>query len=466
MRIPVLSTILALLSGVGAVLAQAPLPAGPASPPSPPTTTIVPGSAPVYPVVVGDAVPEINGDGSELGLTPEDYAPSSSNLVYANVEYLLWRLPNAPLPPTQLMVPFTISSLPEFNSTVAFPDGESFQLGGRSGARFTAGFWLDPSHTCAFEASYFQLERRQNSVISNQVATLPINLTVIQNIQQALATIPPILQIIQVPADVTLPGQLTVVANASHRSADIWGGEVNARSTRCYFGGVCYDLLAGFRMINFEETLAFNETIRLQVGDPVIYQTNGPVSLNNLPVIPLPVRNLRDLVVLTTADMVATRNRYYGAQVGGSFEWWFAERFFLEGQGKLGAGGMVQTVFFEGYTTSTTQAGGTVTVPGGLLSPFTGPFANSRTKYVIVPEFEFKLGFQITPWLRSTIGYNFMWISSVVRPGSQIGLAQNSATVVVSPDAQNSITTIQPTFRYQDTAVYMQGLTAGLEFRY
>lgn len=377
---------------------------------------------------------------------------------YGSAEYILWKIKDQALPPSQLSSPFTVTGISSFQSNLTFPNGVGVDYGGRSGGRFTAGYYVHPDEILGFEATYFQLENANTNIFANQVANLPTNVTVIQNI-----TMPSTVQttISQVPLNVTLPGQLTVLANGAAGPRNFWGAEINARSTRCYYGGVKFDVIGGFRYLEFGEGFSLNESIRLQVANPINLSGPGPIPPNPLPPIPPPITGLRDLFTIRTSDTITTRNQFYGGQVGGSFDWAFTERLALTGWGKIGAGAMIQTINIVGNTVG---ANGAI-VPGGILTPANGFINNSTTRYAIVPEFNFALAYAWTSHIRTTIGYNLLYLTTVARPGDQIGFSSSSTTINIS--GQPVQTTVnQPAFNYRNTDIWAQGLTAGFEFRY
>ena len=188
--------------------------------------------------------------------------------------------------------------------------------------------------------------------------------------------------ITQTPLNITLPGQLTTTVTGATGPSNFWGAEINARSTRCFIGGASFDLIGGFRYLDFEENFTLLENINLQVANPINLSGPGPIPPNPLPPIPQPVTGLRSLATITTVDSITTRNQFYGAQVGASTEWWLAPRFVVSGWGKVGTGAMVQTIRIVGNT-ATTAAAGIVpppVTPGGILTPSVGFVDASRTR--------------------------------------------------------------------------------------
>lgn len=474
MRIRLICSMVALLAGMGTALAQGPSsPAGtaPGSPVKIPAAS--PDTAPrVMPGVDGGTLPGTdpaidNGMATEPGFAPggvagRGYDPTRA---FGSFEYLLWKLKDAPTPPTQLTLPFTATGLNQEQTTIGLP-GASIDYGGRSGGRITLGYWFDTEHTCGLEASYFQFERRDGSILTAQQANLNLNVTIIQNIPVTTITAAgPVVTIQQTPINVALPSTLTVAASGAAGPTDFWGGEINARSTRCYFGGLSIDLIGGFRFLTLAEEFLLNETITLQTANSNTLFVNGPITSNaGIPAIPPAVTGLQ--VVSNTASLnnISTRNTFYGAQAGASWDWRVFDRLSFQGWGKIGVGAMVESFSITSTTTTTSGALGTTTVPGGIL-PVTGFLDQGRTRYAVIPEFNLTLAYRLCDRVKATLGYNFLYMSSVLRPGDQIAF-NNSSTQINIAGTQNSVATVQPAFSIKDTDFWAQGLTVGLAFQY
>lgn len=475
MRIGILSSMMALLAGAGAALGQAPeTPSGlkpaaatdstamaPAVPGSLPQT-LAPAPAPgcVAPAVQGPCDPGVN-----YGQTPglPEFGPGfgpcpMGNCLYGSAEYLLWKIKDAPLPPNQLTVPYSVSGLTQFQSNFTFAEGVGVEYGGRSGGRFTLGGWVHPDQLLGLEATYFQFERSNNNFGGTQVVDLPVNFSVMNlNIATAMTI---------AMQNFTLPAQLRVSALGSTGPSDFWGTEINARSTRCFIGGMSIDLIGGFRYLNFTENFTLLESIRLDAFNSVNLSGPLPIPPNPPIQVPQPVTGQRNLAEIRTFDNITTRNQFYGAQVGLTSEWWLAPRFVVSGWGKVATGAMVETIRIVGNTTTVGSAG--IAPPpggGGLLTPGTGFVDSSRTRYAVIPEFSFSIGYQITSHIRANIGYDFLYVSTIARPGDQIGFSATNTTIAINGQP-TTVQANQPTFSYTDTDLWAQGLTAGFSIRY
>lgn len=455
MRIGFLSSAMALLTGMSTALGQAP--ATPPSDPAPRTAPVQADSPPPGSVPEGGEPDFPVSNGREgIGNAVLD------NRYYGTAEYLLWKFKDAPQPVLQLTLPLTQSGFDNFQNNVVLP-GTAIQYGGRSGARFTLGAWLDADHDCAIEGSFFIFDQKQESFNVNQVANPTITITVQQNVVTTFPGPPVTVTQEQIPIDIILPGQLTVNTIGRAGPTQFLGGEINARSNHCIFGGMMWDLLAGVRYLNLEENFSVNETINLTLSNPSTIFVNGLVPPGFVPTIP----PLVGTSVFTTAsnNQISTRNNFFGAQVGTSFEWWLSPRVLFTGWGKLGVGGMLETIRLDSVT-STVSGSGVTTGPGGLIGPVLGNVNQSHVRYAVIPEFNINFGYQWTRNIRTLIGYNFLYVTTVARPGDQISFSSSSTQFTIAGTQSSSGNVLQPNFNYKDTDFYVQGLTTGIEFRW
>jgi len=93
----------------------------------------------------------------------------------------------------------------------------------------------------------------------------------------------------------------------------------------------------------------------------------------------------------------------------------------------------------------------TPTLGSGILTRASNIGHHWRDHFAYIPEVDVKIGYQITPNVLATLGYNFTFLSSVVRPGTVINPAVGGA---------------EPTFAYNATSLWMQAATAGFQIRY
>jgi hypothetical protein len=114
----------------------------------------------------------------------------------------------------------------------------------------------------------------------------------------------------------------------------------------------------------------------------------------------------------------------------------------------------------------------TPTVPGGLLALNSNIGNYSHNRLTFVPEIGLTLGYDITPRLQVTMGYNFMYWSNVLRPGDQIDTTLDLTRVpilndpTVFPPAANvrPATAIRPTPQLRGSDLWIQGMSWGLKY--
>jgi hypothetical protein len=402
--------------------------------------------------------------------------------VWGYADFLAWKLSNAPLPPLTSMLPVgvvevttnNVGSIPptinnfamvSILSNPVLAEGNTISADAQLGARFTAGVWFDPAEPFGVEASGFFIGTHTVAFHNSTGNTaLPID--------QFLLTFPFNSNIfIATPGTTTAPQSQTFptfvvrqsVANlAGTSSTGIWGAEANIRWTWDNdagdpFIGKLIDGMIGVRYVDFHENLQVANQVQLFLP-PGFQDTNGlGLPLNtNFPT------NLNE----TTADAIHTRNQFVGGQFGIDYELYIA-RFFADVRGIAALGVMHESVDVFGAT----QVMGALTPaqtavnPGGLLSSALDQGNHNRDRIAVVPEVNVKLGYQFFRNLRIYVGYDFLYLSSVLRPGDQTGISTTALQATVAGMPQQ-FTFSQPTFRYKATDLVVNGFTFGIEFRY
>jgi hypothetical protein len=88
----------------------------------------------------------------------------------------------------------------------------------------------------------------------------------------------------------------------------------------------------------------------------------------------------------------------------------------------------------------------------------------SRDRFAVVPEASATLGYQLARGLRMTVGYTFIFLSRVARPGDQIDLALNPN--LFPPEEDPFSGPLRPAFPFRDSRFWAQGISFGLEYRW
>jgi hypothetical protein len=119
------------------------------------------------------------------------------------------------------------------------------------------------------------------------------------------------------------------------------------------------------------------------------------------------------------SDRVRTRNQFFGGQVGGEAEYRLGPGFVNLGT-KVGFGPVHQVTEVTGQTTGPGGSGG----PGGFLAVGAIPAGNiGRTvtnRFSVLSDTYGSVGVYVTRRVRLGVGYEFLYLTSVARPGRQV----------------------------------------------
>ena len=203
------------------------------------------------------------------------------------------------------------------------------------------------------------------------------------------------------------------------------------------------DLLGGFRWLRLHETYTIT--------------TSSPF----VPPLPQDIWN--------TTDKFDAFNNFYGAQLGvrARYDW---GRFFASGAVKFAMGAMVQTVDISGslVTNDFNGFGQPQTFPGGYFALPTNIGSHTRNVFAVLPEVGLNIGYQITSWAAVFVGYTFLYTNNVVRPGNQINRSINptQSPAITEDPAPQLLGSAQPSFRFNSSSFWAQGINVGLSFRF
>ena len=194
-------------------------------------------------------------------------------------------------------------------------------------------------------------------------------------------------------------------------------------------------------------------------------------------------------------DFFQTHNRFWGGQLGARGEYGWG-RFSISVDGQVALGTMEQSVSIDGFsvgqinalnaaTTPFLLAGiplvgnyappgaivstpisnvGTVVAPGGVYAQPTNMGHYTRSAFAVVPEGIVKLNYRFTDRLTGSVGYTFLWMSTVARPGEQVNPVVNPGLLQFP---QNPAGVAQPAlFGIQTSSYWVQGMTMGVELKF
>jgi len=297
--------------------------------------------------------------------------------------------------------------------------------GTAGGARFFAGGWFNMDHTIGVDGSLFILGQQSagfsvidrsgsgNLVINEPVTGVPF--------------------ITQVSAPGLESGSVVVGARG-----DFGGGDINLLCNLYRGNGFTVNLLGGYRYLQLDETL--NITANSNMFVTTTYTDN----FGNVLVTAPPGSTV------TVIDQFKTRSQFNGGQLGAQFQYVW-QRLSFSGTAKLAIGDTHEVVTINGNTTVFPVNAAPVPLTGGNYATLqVGRYSTDR--FALAPECLLNVGYQLTPCIRTQIGYDFLYLSSVARPGNQIDNSYDGVTHPLVPMASSSF--------------WAQGLTLSLQLSF
>lgn len=366
---------------------------------------------------------------------------------YANLDALGWWVKGDSLPALVTSAPAgtpqdVAGVLGDPNTTVLFGN-QNVNTGLRWGGRAIGGVWLDNYQTFAIEGGYYGLTTQTTTFEANSdfdadpgsaiLARPFFNTNPLVNAQSAQLVAFPNFTTIFPPAVFNLNGTIDIQEESFIQSA--MAGIRYAIGPYNSPGRVF--LLAGYRFFELQESLAI-ATSRQTVLEPFPPDA--------------------DFILQT--DSFQTTNIFNGGEIGAGVEL-KRNRWSLGAESRLAMGNMNQKVVISGMTAAVydTFAAGFL---GGLLAQPTNMGTFTQNKFALIPSVDVKLGYQAFPCLRLTVGYNFTYVSSVVRPGGQVDLNVNSSQFAGQP----LVGPADPAVLMNTTSIWLQGITMGGELTF
>lgn len=294
---------------------------------------------------------------------------------------------------------------------------------GRSGGRFTLGYWFDECQNCGIESTSLFLGGANDSYQATSAGT-PILARPFFNTQTQL----------QDAVLVAFPGIVTGSINATS-SQQVAGTELNFR--KALYRDCCgrFDFLVGYRFFHLQEGLNVStNTTSIDTQSPIQVGTQFAIF-----------------------DGFSTRNNFNGGQIGFNSQYWRG-RWTLDVAAKVALGGVSQRVTINGSTTVTAPGGSPTVNEGGILALGSNSGTFNRGQFSVLPAVDVNLRYQLTPLWKLNLGYSFMAITNVVRPGDQIDLRLDP-NQFPPPVASGT----SPAFAFNNSDVWLQGINFGIE---
>lgn len=333
--------------------------------------------------------------------------------VWGGLEYLLWWVKDAPNPTPLLTTnPVDGGVLGQPGTTVLFGQKEiGYDL--FSGGRFTIGGWFFEDEALGAEVSAFMLEKREETFdAASNLPNFPIGVPFLSDFNTQSVF----------PNALVLPldGNFHAVSTLK-----LWGAEANLLYHMAQRNTWHVDAYLGFRYLDLRESLTMVTDF-----DGGFFQ-------------------------LRSFDSFGTSNQFYGGQVGAKLAWqrgiWTADVI-----GKVALGVTHQETSINGSSEQTIFGIPLGQVQEGIFARSTNIGRQSENQIGVVPQVSLKVGANVLPSLRLTLGYDFLYWNTVVRPGDQI----------TTPGDPTLPATQRPQRVYNTTDFFAHGASVGFEFRY
>jgi hypothetical protein len=358
-------------------------------------------------------------------------------------EYLLWWIRDSQFP---VLITTSVPGAAALPGVLGQP-GTTVLFGGsdvdnqvRSGGRVTGGFWINDSQTIGLEGNYFFLgsrsvrfDRASGGAPGSEIIARPF-FDVMSGTQNAQL--------------VAFPGIASGEVHLSS-SSRLQGAELNMLCNPCNTCCGCnyrVSLLSGFRYLQLDEGLGITESSQVSPALPAGRPLFGGSSI-------------------TIADQFDTHNYFYGGQVGAQVGICWG-RLFVDALGKVALGATHEVVDVHGATAITSPAGTTVVTPVGFLASASNSGHFTRDVFAVVPEIGINVGWQITTHLRASVGYTFLYCSSVARPGDQVDVGLSGTQLPTDTRFNPGAGPARPAVLLRDTDFWAQGINFALELGY
>lgn len=480
MRTRLLGTIAAVAAGGGGVLAQGPTP----PPPAPigtvgsPTGGVMPvsgASDPIAPPIgmMGGPGPmghdPMGGMMGHPGMGGPMYPPPGAYgaqpwekvndpgvhgriapRAWTDVDFLLWFVPSQTVrgPLLTSGPPASLGVLGAIGTTVQAGQ-QNLGYGVFTGFNIHTGWFWDDCRRYGTEIGGFMTETRTNSTtLASDSTGQPLIARPFINAangQQAAL-------LVSFPTYAS--GSATVYSNSKSYGAEVSAVTNLFRSSPDDCGSCRWlndaNLYAGFRYLSMEEELRISSSSNILAGNTAPFDGktyNGPVTIE-------------------VEDRYRTANRFYGGQIGLKSAI-YCGAWTVKSRLSAAVGLMHQEVTVDGFSTLTNAAAGTRSVvPGGLYANSMNIGKYTNDEFGFIPEVGLSLGRQWTSWFSTHVGYNFLYINRVARPGDQYVTNVNPAVIPTNFGYGVGGVVPVPNPIISQSDYFLQGVSLGFTVRY
>lgn len=368
-------------------------------------------------------------------------------------EYLAWWIPAANAPPLITTSENTLLlGVVNSEETIVLFGGGPIQREANHGFRLRMGCWWDCEQTRGWEASFFMVcpgstYARAGSDGSENVGRPFIDANTGEPIAE-LVSAPGLSGFVDIRTSSTLLGAEILhrhnLFRRNDRCYDPFPKNVVVK-TSCHHKpriSTRWDIVAGFRYLNYSDSVTIGEQLLV---------INFPPS--------------QEGTEFDVFESFRAYNHFYGLAVAVDYSgqwrrWSFAAR------PQLNVGVLDRRVSIWGETT--------VTVPepepsvnryvGGVLALESNIGDHRSSQFTIVPELDVQVGYAIHPRWRLLMGYSCLYLPGLFRAAEQIDPVVNLD--LIPPVTDPASEPARPAYFARRSDVWLQGVTAGIEYRW
>lgn len=311
---------------------------------------------------------------------------------WGGVDYLLWFPKDMPFNAAVFTqsTPGAVNGVPPGaignpNTRILY-GANPIDFGSFNGGRAEVGYWFNPARTLGAQARGFVLERGGEFFFAQSALADPLGLYRPFHAQTPT--------FVGEEAAAVGVGPLSFGSAYAAATTHLWGFDADAvwnmRDRSCYR----LDATVGFRYLDLRETLTLGGVNYFR--GPRGAQTDTEV-----------------------VDTLGTRNQFYGPQFGAKLTLNYG-RIDLLGTAKLALGTTHEIEDNAGFTYVN---GVSKPAERGLLVSQFNEGTLVRDRFAVIPEVGVKASYRVTENLNATFGYDFLYLSNVVRPGDQVNRA-------------------------------------------
>jgi hypothetical protein len=298
------------------------------------------------------------------------------------------------------------------------------------GGRINLAYWLNEARTLSIEGNFFLME--QQTFVFNTAGSGASDTEVLAK---------PFYNPVEAKEDAdprAFPGVLAGNVNFNYMTR-LMGAEVNGRWVVAgdYFSdGPSLSILAGVRWLNLQERYTSAETT-----------TELPVGTGS---------------TFFISDNFSTLNQYVGGQLGVAFRYRLDCNLTFDIAGKCAVGPNFEMLRISGFSTVTDQFGNVFSGNEGLYAQPSNSGQRRHSVIAVMPEGSLGFGWEPFSWLKLQVGYSFMYLTKVIRPGETIDRVVNIQPV----GATEQFGPADPVARFNQVGFWVHFVNFGVGFTF